>query len=527
MRLLIAEDEYYTRQGILDEIDLAAIGFDEVEQADDGVNALRIARTFHPDVVLADVRMPRMDGVEMCYSLRRLYPECSIVFMSGYADKEYLKAAIDLKAASYIEKPFRTRELSEVLARAAAMRRQEQERAAREAALLLRAEAGDSLFRSETALMLVQYGPEDPRVRRALEVSGFTLDSATAIVVALLRPAGVQFVNERSLRERLPAVAAGIAADGVSALAAVKRSEQGVIVLAAPPARQKLLGEKEAVGAVLKALAAFPAETLVAGVSSPSVGAAGVRAAHAAAASALDAAFFMGPGTVAHDASAGRAGLVIEPRAIDDFQACLDREDGDGALALLRAQGQRLRAGGSRETLPAREYLTRVLLRLVSFAERRGIDLFDEGGSVRPVSERIERAGTLQCASAVVEATVGGLFSRLADHVADGRIVSDIKRAVHRGYALPALSTDDIARAAGVSTTYACRLFKDATGETIHRYVTAYRLERAKDLLLDMRQPKMAEVAARAGFSDANYFARAFRRETGQSPSEFREAARR
>lgn len=526
MRLLIAEDEFYTRQGIIDEIDLADIGFDEVAQADDGVNALRIARTFKPDVVLADVRMPRMDGVEMCYSLRRLFPDCSIVFMSGYADKEYLKAAIELQATCYVEKPFRTTELRDVLRRAAELRGQVEERRRREAALLRKAEAGGSLLRSEAALLLVQYDPGDPRVRQAVEVSGLGLGEDTPLVVAMVRPAGVQFADEGSFRERLAGVtAAAAAAAGLQGLAALQGGARAVIVLATAAGRGKLLAEREAVAAIRAVLAAFPAEQLIAGVSAPAQGVPGARAACAAAASALDAAFFLGPGSVAHDASAGREALPMEPSAIDEFQACLDRDDGEAALALLHAQSERLRAAATRDTFAAREYLTRVLLRLVAFAERRGIPPFEDGMSVRPSSERIERAGTLQSALSVVENVVTGLFARLAEHAADGRIVSDIKRAVHRGYALPSLSTEDIAHAAGVSATYACRVFKDATGETIHRYMTAYRLERAKDLLRDARQPKMAEIAARAGFSDANYFARAFRRETGMSPSEFRESA--
>jgi two-component system, response regulator YesN len=156
MRLLIAEDEYYTRQGIMDEIDLAAIGVDEVAQADDGVNALRIAEAFRPDIVLADVRMPRMDGIAMSFELRKSFPHCHIVIMSGYADKEYLKSAIELKAVSYIEKPFRTRELREVLARAVSLCHQERNREEREAALLKRAQTGMPLLRGEVALMLVQ-----------------------------------------------------------------------------------------------------------------------------------------------------------------------------------------------------------------------------------------------------------------------------------------------------------------------------------------------------------------------------------
>ena len=183
-------------------------------------------------------------------------------------------------------------------------------------------------------------------------------------------------------------------------------------------------------------------------------------------------------------------------------------------------------ASGSRDTFQAREFLTRLLLRLVAWCERRGIDPFSAQESVRRLSDRIERAGTLAGASAPVESAVRAAFRRVSEHAADGRVVAEIKRAIHRGYSSPGLSIEEIAQKAGVSSTYACRLFKEATGETIHRYMTAWRLERAKDLLLDPRQPKMAEVAALAGFSDANYFARAFRRATGRSPSEFREGIR-
>lgn len=47
-----------------------------------------------------------MDGVDMSFRIREKLPECSIIFMSGYADKEYLKSAIRLSAVNYIEKPF-------------------------------------------------------------------------------------------------------------------------------------------------------------------------------------------------------------------------------------------------------------------------------------------------------------------------------------------------------------------------------------------------------------------------------------
>jgi len=405
MRLLIVEDEYYTRQGIIDEIDLAAIGYDAVEQADDGVNGLRVARTFRPDVILADVRMPRMDGVEMCYSLRRLLPDCSIVFMSGYADKEYLKAAIDLKAASYIEKPFRTRELRDVLERAASLRRQEQERASREADLLRRAEAGAPLLRSEAALMLVQNDSADERVQRAVAASGLALTASTPLAVALVRAAGTGSADSTVDRDRLAqAVDAEAAGAGLDGVVALQGAECAVVVFAArtdgdaygaPPRALTDRGITTLLERVLDRMGASPC---VAGVSATVTGLARAREAYAGAASALDAAFFLGPGSVCHDLSCPRNPLVPSPaaaspfgHAVDDFQACLDREDGEGALSLLQSRTTAMAASGSRDTFQAREFLTRLLLRLVAWCERRGIDPFAADESVRRLSERIER----------------------------------------------------------------------------------------------------------------------------------------
>lgn len=56
-----------------------------------------------------------MDGVDMSFRIREKLPECSIIFMSGYADKEYLKSAIRLSAVNYIEKPFHPDELNSTL----------------------------------------------------------------------------------------------------------------------------------------------------------------------------------------------------------------------------------------------------------------------------------------------------------------------------------------------------------------------------------------------------------------------------
>ena len=82
MNLLIVDDEELTREGLLNSIDWASLGIINIYQADDGINGLALARKHKPQIILSDVRMPRMDGIEMANRIREDSPDCHIIFMS-------------------------------------------------------------------------------------------------------------------------------------------------------------------------------------------------------------------------------------------------------------------------------------------------------------------------------------------------------------------------------------------------------------------------------------------------------------
>lgn len=112
MKLLIVDDEKLTREGIRDSLGLESLGISQVLLEDDGIHGLKTALEERPDIVLTDVRMPRMNGVQMAERILKELPGTSIIFMSAYSDKEYLKAAIKLKALGYVEKPLDMEELA-------------------------------------------------------------------------------------------------------------------------------------------------------------------------------------------------------------------------------------------------------------------------------------------------------------------------------------------------------------------------------------------------------------------------------
>ena len=118
MKVLLVEDEVLTREGLLMSIPWEALGIGEVFTAENGEGGLELALAKEPDIVMTDVRMPRMDGITMAFEIRKKNKKCRFIFVSGFCDKEYLKSAIQLSAVNYIEKPIEVEEVITALKRA-------------------------------------------------------------------------------------------------------------------------------------------------------------------------------------------------------------------------------------------------------------------------------------------------------------------------------------------------------------------------------------------------------------------------
>ena len=114
-KILLADDEEEIREGIVRKLDWENIGYTVVGSAENGLEALEKAERLQPDVVITDIRMPFMDGLELGAKLRAFLPSAKLIFFSGYDDFEYAQRAIQLNAAEYILKPINAAELTETL----------------------------------------------------------------------------------------------------------------------------------------------------------------------------------------------------------------------------------------------------------------------------------------------------------------------------------------------------------------------------------------------------------------------------
>ena len=181
MKLLIVDDEELTRTGLMTSINWASLGIEEIFQADDGLNGLEQARIHKPEIILCDVRMPRMDGITMLERLEKILPDSVPIFMSGYSDKEYLKAAIRLKAVNYIEKPLNPSEVSEAVREAGNLYIQK-----------LHSKRGETLRSMETAsqlalLLTLPAVPDHETVRTFSRELGISIRNTSCILSFIIK----------------------------------------------------------------------------------------------------------------------------------------------------------------------------------------------------------------------------------------------------------------------------------------------------------------------------------------------------
>src|SRR5512134_502288 len=114
-KVFFVEDEAITREGIRDNVDWQASGFEFCGEASDGEMALPLLRAAQPDVLITDIKMPFMDGLQLSKIMRERMPWVKIIILSGHDEFEYAQQAIKLGVTDYLLKPITVQDLQNAL----------------------------------------------------------------------------------------------------------------------------------------------------------------------------------------------------------------------------------------------------------------------------------------------------------------------------------------------------------------------------------------------------------------------------
>ena len=115
MRIVVVEDEAPIREGMVKLLSKINADYEVVGKAEDGEKGYQIIKELEPDLVIMDIRMPKMDGLKMLKKLRDEQVKCRAIVLSAYSDFEYAQEAISLKIENYLLKPIKIPELKRAL----------------------------------------------------------------------------------------------------------------------------------------------------------------------------------------------------------------------------------------------------------------------------------------------------------------------------------------------------------------------------------------------------------------------------
>ena len=524
MKLLLVDDEAHVREGICARISWEKLGITELKTAKNGCVGLELSREFKPDIVLTDVRMPRMDGIEMAFAIREELPDCCIIFMSGYSDKEYLKSAITLKAISYVEKPMDLDELFDAIAKAVQLQEEMKQKKQENEELADQLKKSMDAYKNELMLDLTKksFGSWH---REAEVYAAFPgLFGKKYYFVCLIEILG--YTNENSKGEiNLQKKIVGKLEDGLKAAgiaACIGRKDENLLLvyigLNEINSRKQEERQKEAADVLGKILEKDCFYILSAGSLAKDV--LHIYQSYNDAAALLITSFYYGKNCRLVYGTLQKGVYALGDKELQQFAGLVKHEDFESAVDFVTGLVSRLRENPDSFIYEVKDFFARVLD--ILFQVPKGLDDLGEDRENREnIRDSIREMKFLTQLEALV---VEQLQSYFDSKVQAGQklLISDkIKYYVSCHFREPDLSLATIAQKLELTSPYLCSTFKRETNTTLTNYIMEYRVEQAKKYLQE-ENCKVKEAALLTGYSDCNYFIKVFKKCEGITPAEYK-----
>lgn len=508
-KLLLVEDQTYFRKGLLKMITDHSLGWTVVGEAENGQEALRLVEELKPHLVLTDIRMPVMDGLELARQLQLRESKPEVVILTGYDDFKYAQAAIRYGVVDFLLKPCNEEALMEVLDKAGerlrVLSRQQEEREAdrrlKDGALLrgllLRlpgiAEAEDRLKELIEGKKLLLVGVENyfPQGRQYQEkdlgLLQFALFNIVHELVGDARSGGAQL---HALEFNRFVLLLEPEEDGVKLADTIRQTVDNFLGLpvtaaASPPVRSVLMDPPSFYDAWFKD------------------GGPDRSNAHTA----------DPPGGVQEKGNRARVkelqtrmtGLVLLGQTEKVEELLKELLSGIGAMEPEDAKMEAL-----------------ALAFALASVSRQQFEAETEADAVAGRIDALQSLKTGEEARHWATAAADG-FLRAYRTWRTGKNENIINRTLEyldKHYMEPC-SVSDMAAMLHISPTYFSKLFKKETGDNYSAYLTKLRMQKAVLLLLNTEM-KVFEIASAVGYDDPNYFTNVFRMLHGMSPSDYR-----
>lgn len=514
-KVMIVDDEPQIRKGLRTIIPWESFGFAVTAEAEDGVEALERAAAHAPDVVITDIRMPRLDGIGLAKELKSRCPDIQVLILSGYNEFAYAKEAMKYGVADYLLKPVDPEELGPVLSATydRLWERLQHDMKEKRKASSLRDFIIGKLIRGEVD------------ARQTAEEYGIALHGTSfRVLIVSMDRYGDMLLSLSGNEIGLKRFAVGnilqelLDGEGYS----FELSEQQFGLLLTEPAPLDRESLRHFAAKVVDCVGQYVKEsvTVAAGpvVASPDE----LRASYAGALKALERKFFFDSEHVfLHEAR--EANTSVPTIRWDD--AALLKAIREGDAKRIAREAERLLAPLESRVVELQElkfHMMTTIIRLAKLFEEHHRDWRSFSKDKFAEMGRILEYGSiprLKTFLVDISMEIGKYVRTPPDGRADSR-VRDIVSHIENRY-MDELNLKELSKMFYVNAVYLGQLFKKETGEYFNDYMNKVRVRHAAALLTET-DLSAAEIAERVGYKYVDHFYRHFRQIHGVNPGEYR-----
>ncbi|KOP68185.1 AraC family transcriptional regulator [Bacillus sp. FJAT-18019] len=491
-----------------------------------GEDGLKLINELQPDLIITDIRMPRMDGLSMLRAVLEENRSCKVILISGYADFEYAQQAVQLGAFDFVVKPFSEEDIMSAVLRAKAEIMEEKSKLLSLRELENKLRESMPVLRQEYFALLVSHRTSWEEASGRWDFLNIELEPRGFVVMLIEIDRFREQVAEQSIREMelirfslLNIMQETLAEYACSVVFRARHDRYLAVLNDTGPSSPIEIAEQCCRN--IERYTKFTVSVGVGGrVEEISELPDSYRQAHRALSHHL---FTEGNAAIMYNdihQSGSQEPLALEYK--DELLLALRSGNVDRTNSILSTISETLQKLISRQNP---DYLLSLYDELAASAIRTFYEMVPYS-DIQPLIQRFRAGqGTTGVPLASLQRQLLVLCTEGAELVRRNSL-SEGQKVIYKAidYIKHRLSEDitvgDCAAHVHLSASYFSSLFKQVTGMTVTQYMTSERIQKARLLLVEGAQ--VQEVAAAVGYEERRYFSEMFKKITGQTPSEFR-----
>ena len=531
IKVFLVEDEVIIRSGVKKSINWDQEGYEFVGEASDGELAYPMILKEKPDILITDIRMPFMDGLELSRLVKKELPDIKILILSGYDEFEYAKKAIKIGVTEYLLKPISAAKLTEVLNAVAETIRQENE----EKNLLETyfAEMRENTERDKMRLFekLLMGDLSMGEILEAGERFGMNLGASCYKIVLFKILANLEnHVYAEQMVDACSSVEQ--AASMMEGVYVFQRGVEGwAFLLTAQDEKSMEESAKILYQNLKQAMKNYTQLEYFGGIGSTVPRIRSLKQSFREADRAFAARFVEEANQIISQKEFEKSqmeeglkmqGVVQIGKSREMLQKFLSNGPREEVKAFSDAYISRIEEENIRSTMVRQYVVIDVCIVILSFCERisSANRLQEEAEELQKMMQKIHSLSEIK--KYVVRLLNEAIELRDAE---SGRRYSDLiaaaKKEIENHYMTEEISLNTVAISVGMSPSYFSSIFSKEAGKTFVEYLTEVRIEKAKEFLM-CSSMKTSEIGYEVGYKDPHYFSYIFKKVQGCSPKEYR-----